>query len=52
MSRHSGFVNLYSYCPKMILLIILHNDSADIIPRGVFVNEVHRKKREMQREIV
>ena len=43
MSRHSGFVNLYSYCPKMILLIILHNDSADIIPRGVFVNEVHRK---------
>lgn len=43
VSRHSGFVNLYSYCPKMILLIILHNDSADIIPRGVFVNEVHRK---------
>lgn len=52
VSRHSGFVNLYSYCPKMILLIILHNDSADIIPRGVFVNEVHRKKREMRREIV
>ena len=52
MSRHSGFVNLYSHCPKMILLIILHNDSADIIPRSVFANIVPGKNEKCAREIM